>query len=89
MAVEGMQQLGECAAKLMDIVEEEKRGENYRISDVCIVAAVDWDEGDENQGWIRFYSSTGSRHLQYGLLRFAAQSAMEHMTNARDDEEEE
>ena len=66
MAIE-QARVGEVAAQMMDTLEQQQYGEDAEITDVMLIAAVDYDNGATTT--VHYSSSPGMpTHVALGLL---------------------
>jgi pyruvate kinase len=66
MAIE-QARVGEVAAQMMDALEQQQYGEDAEITDVMLIAAVDYDNGATTT--VHYSSSAGMpTHVALGLL---------------------
>ena len=66
MAIE-QARVGEVAAQMMDTLEQQQYGEDAEITDVMLIAAVDYDNGATTT--VHYSSSSGMpTHVALGLL---------------------
>ena len=66
MAIE-QARVGEVAAQMMDTLERQQYGEDAEITDVMLIAAVDYDNGATST--VHYSSSPGMpTHVALGLL---------------------